>query len=148
MTNRLYITISVLLIAASLHAQSTFHSMKAQHNVRTYVLGNSQDAPQPVTNSSSDRMSSGSRYMSSSHEVGASAPVALYEEAYDSPAGAPGGRRNSPPADDDDDYDPSNAQYGPLPDGTLFLLLLAALTAAYGYVSARRKKNYATISNQ
>ena len=147
MTMRLFISIGVLLIVGSSHAQSAFHSMTAQHNTRTYVLGNSPASPHPMMSSAADHMSSGSRYISSSHAVGAAAPIALYAETSDLPAGLHGSIRKGPPGDDDDDYDPSNPQYGALPDGTLFLLLLAAMTAVYGYISVRKKKNETNVSN-
>ena len=77
----------------------------------------------------------GSRYSSQVHEVGATSPVAS------SPI------RKAPPGDgigQETDYDPSNAQYGPMPDGTLFLLLLAAVATAG--IAVRRR--WMTDTNQ
>ena len=77
----------------------------------------------------SDAYTTGSRYSSQVHEVGATSPVAS------SPI------RKAPPSEgigQETNYDPSNAQYGPMPDGTLFMLLLAVVAA--GVVAVRRRR--------
>ena len=118
MKSKIIMLISALLIVCNLQTLYAFQSVSAQ---------------QPA-----DHMSTGSRYAPSAYEVDAQAPSASFQATYNNPAGAPAGRRNGPPSDDNDNYDPDNAQYGPMPDGTLFLLLLAAVATAGIAVRRRR----------
>ena len=134
---RIVLTISVLLVVSSARAQFTL-DITYQPSSVSYGAGSSYSSmSSPSLYANGDHMTTGSRYATGVQEVGAVAPVPMYRDTYSSPAGAPAGMRRTPPDEDDDDYDPDNAQFGDLADGTFFLLLLAAL--ATFVVTLRRK---------
>lgn len=116
---KLSILISMLLVSTLTFAQIAVSYPNARAQMEVVMLSVNQ----------SNICTTGSRYSSQVYEVGATSPVAS------SPI------RKAPPSEgigEETDYDPSNAQYGPVPDGTLFMLLLAAVATAGIAVRRRR----------
>lgn len=125
-------------MVSSVNAQFAMHTTH-QSSVVTYHSGVSCNSMTFLPlHSGTDHMATGSRYASDVPEVGAATPTPMYNDNFDVPATAPGGPRRVGPAEDDDEYDPDNTRFGDLADGTWFLLMLAALSAAV--VSLRRKR--------
>jgi hypothetical protein len=138
MTKRIILAISVLLMVSSVNAQFAMHTTH-QSSIITYHSGVSCNSMTSQSlHSGTDHMATGSRYTSDVPEVGAATPTPMYNDNFDGPATAPGGPRRAAPGEDEEGYDPDNIQFGDLADGTWFLLLLAALSAAV--VSLRRQR--------
>lgn len=138
MTKRIILAISVLLMVSSVNAQFAMHTTH-QSSIVTYHSGVSCNSMTSQSlHSGTDHMATGSRYTSDVPEVGAATPTPMYNDYLAGPAAAPVGPRRAGPAEDGDDYDPDNTQFGDLADGTWFLLMLAALSAAV--VALRRKR--------
>ena len=138
MTKRIILAISVLLMVSSVNAQFAMHTTH-QSSIITYHSGVSCNSMTSQSlHSGTDHMATGSRYTSDVPEVGAATPTPMYNDYLAGPAAAPVGPRRAGPAEDDDEYDPDNTQFGDLADGTWFLLMLAALSAAV--VSLRRNR--------
>jgi len=138
MTKRIILAISVLLMVSSVNAQFAMHTTH-QSSIITYHSGVSCNSMTSQSlHSGTDHMATGSRYTSDVPAVGATSPMPMYNDYLAGPAAAPVGPRRAGPAEDDDEYDPDNTQFGDLADGTWFLLMLAALSAAV--VSLRRQR--------
>lgn len=138
MTKRIILAISVLLMVSSVNAQFATRTVR-QSSIVAYHSGVSYNSMTfQSLYSGTDHMATGSRYTSDVPAVGAATPTPMYNDYLAGPAAAPVGPRRAGPSEDDDDYDPDNTQFGDLSDGTWFLLMLAALSAAV--VSLRRQR--------